>query len=62
MGCQLLQPGGTYFVSTVNRTVKAWLYMILFNEYVIGQISKGTHHWNLLVTPDEARSWIENGA
>ncbi|GLV31437.1 Coenzyme Q3 [Carabus blaptoides fortunei] len=55
-----LKPGGTYFVSTINRTVKAWLHMILYLEYVVGSIPRGTHHWNLLVTPNETRSWIEN--
>ncbi|GLV38121.1 Coenzyme Q3 [Carabus blaptoides fortunei] len=55
-----LKPGGTYFVSTINRTLRAWLQMILYHEYITGVIPKGTHHWHLFVTPDETRSWLEN--
>lgn len=49
----LLAPGGLLFVSTLNRTRRAWLTAILGAEYVLRLLPAGTHDWNRFLTPAE---------
>ncbi len=49
----LLEPGGLLFVSTLNRTRRAWLTAILGAEYVLRLLPAGTHDWKRFVTPAE---------
>lgn len=49
----LLAPGGLLFVSTLNRTRRAWLTAILGAEYVLRLLPAGTHDWQRFVTPAE---------
>jgi 2-polyprenyl-6-hydroxyphenyl methylase/3-demethylubiquinone-9 3-methyltransferase len=49
----LLRPGGLMLLSTLNRTVKAYLLAIVGAEYVLGWLPVGTHQWERFVTPDE---------
>lgn len=49
----LVRPGGLMLLSTVNRTVKAYLLAILGAEYVLRWLPVGTHQWERFVTPDE---------
>ncbi len=51
----LTAPGGLQFVSTINRTAKAWLFAIVGAEYVMRWLPRGTHQWRRFVTPDELR-------
>jgi 2-polyprenyl-6-hydroxyphenyl methylase/3-demethylubiquinone-9 3-methyltransferase len=54
---KLLRPGGRVFFSTINRTLKAFLFAILGGEYVLGLLPRGTHHYAKLVRPRELRGW-----
>ena len=49
----LLEPGGTLFVSTVNRTRRSWLTAIAGAEYVLRLLPVGTHDWKKFMTPAE---------
>ena len=49
----LLEPGGTLFVSTLNRTRRSWLTAIAGAEYVLRLLPVGTHDWKKFVTPAE---------
>jgi 2-polyprenyl-6-hydroxyphenyl methylase/3-demethylubiquinone-9 3-methyltransferase len=49
----LLEPGGLLFVSTLNRTRRAWLLAIAGAEYVLRMLPVGTHDWRKFVTPAE---------
>ncbi len=49
----LVRPGGLMLLSTINRTVKAYLLAILGAEYVLRWLPVGTHRWERFVTPDE---------
>jgi 2-polyprenyl-6-hydroxyphenyl methylase/3-demethylubiquinone-9 3-methyltransferase len=48
-----LQPGGLLVMSTINRTLKAFLLAIVGAEYVLGWLPRGTHEYAKLVTPSE---------
>ncbi|MDQ0396342.1 bifunctional 2-polyprenyl-6-hydroxyphenol methylase/3-demethylubiquinol 3-O-methyltransferase UbiG [Labrys monachus] len=49
----LVKPGGLLFVSTLNRTMKAYALAILGAERVLRWLPRGTHDWNKFVTPEE---------
>lgn len=50
---QLLKPGGTIFLSTINRTPKAYLLAILGAEYVLQLLPKQTHDYSKFIQPAE---------
>jgi 2-polyprenyl-6-hydroxyphenyl methylase/3-demethylubiquinone-9 3-methyltransferase len=49
----LVRPGGLMLLSTINRTIKAYLLAIVGAEYVLRWLPVGTHQWERFVTPDE---------
>jgi 2-polyprenyl-6-hydroxyphenyl methylase/3-demethylubiquinone-9 3-methyltransferase len=49
----LLEPGGTLFVSTLNRTPRSFLAAKLGAEYVMRWLPVGTHDWRRFITPAE---------
>lgn len=53
----LVRPGGTVFVSTINRNPKSWLHAIVGAEYVLGLLPKGTHDYRKLIKPSELEEW-----
>jgi len=49
----LIGPGGLMLLSTINRTLKAYLLAIVGAEYVLRWLPVGTHRWDRFITPDE---------
>ena len=49
----LLKPGGMLFLSTLNRTPKAFAAAIVGAEYVMRLLPKGTHHYAQFIKPSE---------
>jgi 2-polyprenyl-6-hydroxyphenyl methylase/3-demethylubiquinone-9 3-methyltransferase len=49
----LVRPGGLMLLSTINRTLKAYLLAIIGAEYVLRWLPAGTHSWERFVTPEE---------
>ena len=56
---RLVKPNGLLFLSTLNRTAKAWALAIAGAEYVLGWLPRGTHRWDKLVTPNELEIALE---
>lgn len=56
----LVRPGGALVFSTINRTVKSYLFAIVAAEYVLQWLPKGTHQWERFVTPDELTNAMKN--
>ncbi|HVN99405.1 MAG TPA: bifunctional 2-polyprenyl-6-hydroxyphenol methylase/3-demethylubiquinol 3-O-methyltransferase UbiG [Steroidobacteraceae bacterium] len=50
---RLLRPGGSLFISTINRTPQAFLGAIVAAEYLLGLVPRGTHEYARLVRPAE---------
>jgi 2-polyprenyl-6-hydroxyphenyl methylase/3-demethylubiquinone-9 3-methyltransferase len=46
-------PGGLVFLSTLNRTPRAFLTAKLGAEYLLRMLPVGTHDWKMFVTPSE---------
>jgi 2-polyprenyl-6-hydroxyphenyl methylase/3-demethylubiquinone-9 3-methyltransferase len=54
----LVRPGGLMLLSTINRTLKAYLLAIVGAEYVLRWLPVGTHQWERFVTPDELARYL----
>ena len=53
----LVRPGGSVFVSTLNRNLKAFLVAIVGAEYVLKLLPRGTHEYERLIRPSELARW-----
>jgi len=51
-----LAPGGTLFVSTIDRTFKSFAVAIIGAEYLLRVLPRGTHQWSMFVRPEELTS------
>ncbi|KAJ6644949.1 Glutamate--tRNA ligase 2, partial [Pseudolycoriella hygida] len=49
----LIKPGGMIIISTINRTIKAYMLAIIMAEYCLGWIKKSTHSYNKFLRPSE---------
>jgi 2-polyprenyl-6-hydroxyphenyl methylase/3-demethylubiquinone-9 3-methyltransferase len=65
----LLAPGGLLFVSTLNRTPRAFVAAKLGAEWLLRWLPPGTHDWRKFVTPREmgagmraAGLWVSEAA
>ena len=53
----LVRPGGSVFISTLNRNLKSFLLAIVGAEYVMKLIPRGTHEYDRLIRPAELARW-----
>ena len=49
----LVEPGGTFVVATLNRTLAAYALGIVAAERILGWLPPGTHDWQRFVRPAE---------
>jgi len=56
----LVKPGGWLFLSTLNRTPKAFALAIVGAEYITGMIPRGTHDWKKFIRPAELAGWLRD--
>ena len=56
----LVRPGGDVFVSTLNRTPRAYLMAILGAEYVLRLLPTGTHTYEKFIRPSELAAWARD--
>ena len=54
---RLVRPGGSVFISTINRNLKSFLLAIVGAEYLMKLIPRGTHEYDRLIQPAELASW-----
>jgi 2-polyprenyl-6-hydroxyphenyl methylase/3-demethylubiquinone-9 3-methyltransferase len=54
---RLVKPGGDVFVSTLNRTLKAYALAVVGAEYVLRLLPTGTHTYEKFIRPSELRQW-----
>ena len=54
---QLVRPGGSVFISTINRNLKSFLLAIVGAEYLMKLIPAGTHEYDRLIRPAELAAW-----
>lgn len=52
-----LRPGGSLFVSTLNRNLKSFLLAIVGAEYMLRLLPRGTHEYERFIRPAELAGW-----
>lgn len=58
--CDLLKPGGTVYFSTINKTFKAYLMMIVGAEHLLKWVPKGTHEYEKFIRPSQLLTAIDS--
>ena len=58
---RMVKPGGLLFLSTLNRTAKAWALAIAGAEYVLGWLPRGTHDWKKFLKRSEVARGLRAG-
>ena len=53
----LLNPGGSLYISTINRSLKSFMFAIVGAEYLLNLLPKGTHRYEKLIQPAEIIAW-----
>jgi len=53
----LVKPGGSVFISTLNRNFKAFAVAILGAEYLLRMLPRGTHDYRKFIRPSELARW-----
>ncbi|XP_061402573.1 ubiquinone biosynthesis O-methyltransferase, mitochondrial-like [Musca vetustissima] len=48
---QCLKPGGSIFITTLNKTFTMWFSGVIIGEYVIKAAPVGTHHYDKMISP-----------
>lgn len=48
---QLCKPNGLIYLSTLNRTLKSWLFGIVAAEHILKIVPQGTHHFEKFIKP-----------
>jgi 2-polyprenyl-6-hydroxyphenyl methylase/3-demethylubiquinone-9 3-methyltransferase len=56
---RLVRPGGEVFVSTLNRTPRAYLRAVLGAEYLLRLLPAGTHSYEKFIRPSELAAWAK---
>lgn len=54
---RIVRPGGHVFISTINRTPKAFMLAIVGAEYVLRMLPRGTHEYQRFIRPSELAEW-----
>jgi len=54
---KILKPGGTLFMSTINRNIKAYLFAVIGAEYILKLLPRGTHDYEKFIKPSELIAW-----
>jgi 2-polyprenyl-6-hydroxyphenyl methylase/3-demethylubiquinone-9 3-methyltransferase len=55
---RLLKPGGYLFLSTLNRTLKAYAMAIVGAEYILGILPRQTHDYHQFIRPSELTALV----
>ena len=57
---RLAKPGGQVFFSTLDRSLKSYLFAILGAEYVLRLLPRGTHDWEKFIRPSELSGYCRD--
>jgi polyprenyldihydroxybenzoate methyltransferase/3-demethylubiquinol 3-O-methyltransferase len=57
---ETLKPGGSFFVTTFNKTTASLLGGVLVAEYFLKLLPQDTHDWNQFIAPAELESMLKD--
>lgn len=55
-----LKPGGSFFVTTFNRTTASLIGGVFFAEYIFKLLPQDTHDWNQFISPTELENMLKD--
>ncbi len=55
----LVRPGGHVFLSTINRTARAFALAVVGAEYLLRLLAPGTHTYEKFIRPSELAAWAK---
>lgn len=56
----MLKPKGYLFLSTIDRSIKSFLKVIVGAEYLLKMLPRGTHHYQQFIKPAELTRVLRN--
>lgn len=56
---KVLRPNGSLFITTINQTPLSWLSIIFLGEYVLKQLPKATHSYDMFVNVKGLKVMLE---
>ena len=56
---ELMKPGATLILSTINRNLKSLLFAKIYGEYVLNWIPVGTHQFEKFLKPEEIVDFLK---
>ncbi|XP_056422142.1 ubiquinone biosynthesis O-methyltransferase, mitochondrial isoform X2 [Hyla sarda] len=57
---KVLKPGGSLFITTINKTKLSYLFGILLAEKVMSLVPDGTHDWEKFISPVDLERLLES--
>ncbi|GAB6026697.1 Hexaprenyldihydroxybenzoate methyltransferase, mitochondrial [Chamberlinius hualienensis] len=57
---KLVKPGGSLVFTTMNRTLLSGFIVIFLAEYLIKEIPKGTHQYNMFIRPEDLEKMLKS--
>ncbi|KAM9949156.1 hypothetical protein ACTFIT_010359 [Dictyostelium discoideum] len=57
---KIVKPGGSIFISTINKTFLSYISAILGAEYIFRMVPVGTHHWDQFIKPKDLESYFDS--
>lgn len=55
----IIKPGGSFFITTINKTTFSWVGAIAIAEYALRLLPPGTHDWNKFIPRQELLFMLE---
>ncbi|KAM8953024.1 ubiquinone biosynthesis O-methyltransferase, mitochondrial [Pelodytes ibericus] len=56
----VLKPGGSLFITTINKTKLSYALGIVLAEKIMGIVPEGTHDWEKFIAPEELERTLES--
>ena len=56
---KLLKKNGVMFVATINKTLKSYIFAIVWAEYILRWLPIGTHEWEKFVKPKDLENILK---
>ncbi|XP_063993267.1 ubiquinone biosynthesis O-methyltransferase, mitochondrial [Diachasmimorpha longicaudata] len=54
-----VKPGGSIFITTMNKTIPAYLGGIVAAEYILKLLPVGTHDWKKFISPEDVQRILD---
>ncbi|XP_052708401.1 ubiquinone biosynthesis O-methyltransferase, mitochondrial-like [Crassostrea angulata] len=57
--CKIIKPGGSIFLTTINKTALSYTTGVLAAEYLLRLVPIGTHDWEKFISPEDLQFLLD---